>query len=134
MGLLATCHCGGTTIELPHPPLSAGECNCTFCARTGAVWGYFKPGELKILSETSGKIYTANPQAMNEHHFCATCGMHTYGVSPDWSSLYNSDGTPKNGDPTAIPTTRSYAVNLRLIDDFDWSTVTIEKMDGRNNW
>ena len=133
MTLLAKCHCGATQIELPHVPERAGECNCTFCSRTGAVWGYFKPGELKISTDANDKFYSASGNG-NEHHFCSHCGMQTFGLSPDWSSLYNSDGTPKSGDSNAFPTTQIYAVNLRLIDDFDWSSVEIEKMDGRNSW
>lgn len=133
MTLIASCHCGATKIELPHLPESAGECNCTFCSRTGAVWGYYKPGELAIVSDTSGKFYSASGNG-NEHHFCANCGLQTWGVSPDWGSLYNADGTPKNGDANAMPTTQIFAVNLRLIDDFDWSSIAIEKLDGRNNW
>jgi hypothetical protein len=132
MPLIATCHCGATRIELPHTPEKAGECNCTFCSRTGAVWGYYKPGELNITSDSSGKFYSASGFG-NEHHFCANCGMQTWGVSPDWSSVYNSDGTPK-GETGAMPTGQIFAVNLRLVDDFDWSSVQIEKMDGRNNW
>ena len=132
MPLLATCHCGATKLEVQQPPTHAGECNCTFCGRTGAVWGYYQPGEVNILSEAEDKIYSAS--GYGEHHFCGKCGMQTYGVSPDWGSMYNSDGTPKNGDPTAVPTTKIYGINLRLIDDFDWSSVAIEKMDGRNSW
>ena len=133
MTLLAKCHCGATRIELPHTPERAGECNCTFCARTGAVWGYFQPGELKITTDSHDKFYSASGNG-NEHHFCAHCGMQTWGSSPDWSSAYNNDGTPKNGDANAMPTGQIFAVNLRLIDDFDWSSVAVEKMDGRNNW
>ena len=33
-----------------------------------------------------------------------------------------------------MPTQRIYAINLRLVDDLDWSKIAIEKMDGRNNW
>lgn len=133
MPLIASCHCGDTSIELPHAPERAGECNCTFCSRTGAVWGYFKPGELTIKSGASDKVYSANANG-NEHHFCAHCGMHTWGVSPDWSSAYNDDGTPKAGHANAVPTGQIFAINLRLIDDFDWSSVKIDKMDGRNSW
>ena len=133
MTLLAKCHCGATQITLPHPPRRAGACNCTFCARTGAVWGYFGPGELTITTGDTDRIYSARGNG-NAHHFCSQCGLHTFGVSPDWASLYNADGTPKGGDATAFPTTQIYAVNLRLIDDFDWSSVEIEEMDGRNSW
>ncbi|WP_108397120.1 GFA family protein [Devosia submarina] len=132
MSLTATCHCGDTRIILPHLPHSAGQCNCSFCARTGAVWGYFSPGELQFASIEGDRMYSVT--GMNQHHFCGRCGMQTWGDSPDWSSMYNADGTPKNGDPTAVPTERILAVNLRLIDDLDWSAVKVEQMDGRNNW
>ena len=133
MSLIATCHCGATRIELPHKPDRAGECNCTFCSRTGAVWGYYKPGEMKIIATDGERIYS--PSGMNNHHFCGTCGMQTWGDTPDWGSIYNADGTPKEGyTPGSMPTERSYAVNLRLVDDFDWGSIEIEKMDGRNSW
>ena len=132
MSLIATCHCGATRIELPHLPTSAKQCNCTFCGRTGAVWGYYEQGELKFLANEGEKTYSAS--GMNLHHFCGNCGMQTWGDSPNWASLYNNDGTPKNGDPNAMPTERTYAINLRLIDDFDWSSVTVEQVDGRHSW
>lgn len=132
MPLIASCHCGATRIELPAQPTQAGSCNCSYCARTGAVWAYYKPGELKFLSQEGEAEYA--PGGLNQHHFCSRCGMQTWGSSPDWGSMYNTDGTPKNGDPTAVPTERSFSVNLNLVDDLDWSAVTIEAMDGRNNW
>ena len=50
MSLLATCHCGATRIALPEHPVAAKSCNCTYCARTGAVWAYYRPGELEFES------------------------------------------------------------------------------------
>jgi hypothetical protein len=132
MTILATCHCGATSISLPHLPVTATSCNCSFCARTGALWGYFKPGELEFISTEAETAYS--PGGLNNHHFCSKCGMQTWGDSPDWSSMYNADGTPKDGDAAAIPTVRTYAVNLNLVDNLDRSKITIELMDGRNNW
>jgi hypothetical protein len=132
MTLVASCHCGKTRIELPAQPMHAKSCNCTYCARTGAVWAYYKPGELKFISQEGEATYS--PGGLNHHHFCSGCGMQTWGDTPDWASLYNNDGTPKDGDANAMPTARSYAVNLRLIDDLDWEAVTIEPVDGRASW
>ncbi|MBN9346005.1 MAG: GFA family protein [Devosia sp.] len=132
MTLIAACHCGHTRIELPAQPTHAKSCNCTYCARTGAVWAYYKPGELTFLSREGEATYS--PSGMNHHHFCANCGMQTWGDSPDWASLYNNDGTPKNGEANAMPTERIHAVNLRLIDDLDWDAVTVEAVDGRASW
>jgi hypothetical protein len=107
MTLIAACHCGHTRIELPAQPTHAKSCNCTYCARTGAVWAYYKPGELTFLSREG---------------------------EADWASLYNNDGTPKNGEANAMPTERIHAVNLRLIDNLDWDAVTVEAVDGRASW
>ena len=132
MSLIATCHCGATRITLPRLPTEGKSCNCSFCQRTGAVWAYFEEGELEFNSLDSDKIYSASG-GMNEHHFCANCGIHTWGSSPDWASVYNADGTPK-GEPGAMPSTRTFAINLNAVDSLDWSKLKIEKMDGRNNW
>ena len=131
MTLIASCHCGNTRIELPAQPTHAKSCNCSYCARTGAVWAYYELGELNFLSREGEATYSPSG---NHHHFCSNCGMQTWGDSPDWASLYNNDGTPKNGDAGTMPTDRTYAVNLRLIDDLDWDAVTVEAVDGRTSW
>lgn len=133
MTLSATCHCGATHIELPAHPTNAKSCNCSFCARTGAIWAYYRPGELTFVSRKSEASYSASGN-MNAHHFCSTCGMQTWGDSPDWASLYNADGTPKDGEAGAMPTERIHAVNLNLVDGLDWAKVTVEAVDGRNSW
>lgn len=134
MTLIATCHCGATKIELPDLPLSAKECNCSYCSRTGAVWGYYKTGQMRFLAQDGEKSYSAS-DGMNQHHFCGNCGMQTWGDSLDWASIYNADGTPKEGFTSqSLPTERSYAVNLRLVDDLDWSKIAVEKVDGRSSW
>jgi hypothetical protein len=133
MTLVATCHCGATRIELPGRPLESKECNCTYCHRTGAVWGYYRPGDVRIVSAAHDAVYA--PNGMNQHHFCAHCGSNTYGASPDWASLYNNDGTPKDGTtPGSMPATQILGVNLRMIDELDLSTLDITKVDGRNSW
>lgn len=134
MSLIASCHCGATKIQAPHLPTKAMECNCSYCARTGAVWGYFKPGELVMLSQNDQRTYSAS-DGVNLHHFCGRCGMQTWGDSPDWGSVYNADGSPQPGfDAGAFPSERTHALNLRLIDDLDWSEIAVEKVDGRSNW
>jgi hypothetical protein len=134
MPLIASCHCGATKIELAQLPTNAHECNCSLCSRTGGIWGTVQPEDMRFLAKEADKVYSAS-QGMNQHHFCSTCGIHTWGDAPDWASVYNSDGTPKPGfDTNTVPSERSYMVNMRLIDDLDWPKIQIEKMDGRNNW
>jgi hypothetical protein len=131
MPVIASCHCGATQIELPEPPTRAAECNCTYCRRTGALWRYYEPG-LIVVRSTDDSVYAPN---FMEHHFCSVCGMQTWGDAPDWGSLYNLDGTPKEGvEASTIPTKRMHQVNIRLVDGLDVSTIEIEKLDGLNNW
>ena len=132
MTLTARCHCGSTRIDLP-TPTEAKRCNCTFCHRLGALWAYFPPEAVTITAHPDA-IY-APGSGLNAHHFCGRCGNHLYGLSPDWGSVYNMDGTPKAGfTADSIPETRILAVNLNMVDDLDVSGLTIKEMDGRNNW
>lgn len=133
MSLKASCHCGDTQITLSRPPVEAKSCNCSFCARTGAVWAYYSPDEITV-EQTEQKTWSASG-GMNRHHFCSRCGMQTWGDSPDWASAYNADGTPKPGfEPGTVPEARMAGINLRLVEDLDWSTVAVEEVDGKNNW
>jgi hypothetical protein len=88
---------------------------------------------MKFAKDEHDRVYTKS--GANNHHFCGRCGMQTWGDTPDWSEVYNFDGTPKDGHAAGdMPTGRSYAINLKLLDDFDLSSLTAEKVDGRNNW
>ena len=85
MTVIATCHCGGTRIELPDAPTHATSCTCTFCTKTGGLWAYFQPEVPKIVSDAHRGEYTQS--GFNLHYFCKTCGCTTYGLSPDWPSI-----------------------------------------------
>ena len=131
MTLTATCHCGATRIEIDGPPTSAKTCNCSYCQRVGAIWGYYQPEEIRITA-TDDRMYA--PNGMNHHHFCGRCGGNTHGFSPDWSSIYDAEGKLKPGMKESVPEQRIAAVNLNMIDGLDLATFQIEAMDGRNNW
>jgi len=121
MTTIATCHCGGTRIELPEAPAHATQCTCTFCSKSGGLWAYYPPEAPRILSDTHRAMYTAS--GFNQHYFCSRCGMPTYGISPDWS--LGGEG---------IPEKKKFAVNARLLDDFDLGSLVVEEVDGRNLW
>jgi hypothetical protein len=132
MILTAACHCGAVRIDLPGPPVEAKACNCTFCHRTGAVWGYYAPEDIRVTAGEEDRDYA--PNGMNHHHFCGRCGGNTHGFSPDWASMYENDGTLKPGMKEGIPERQVAAVNLRMIDDFDLAALPVTRVDGRNSW
>lgn len=130
MPIFATCHCGRVKIELPRTPTNATECNCSFCARAGALWAYFREGELRFLAAEGQSTYSAS-DGTNLHHFCGACGIAMWADTPDWTKMYDEAGNPI-ADVSEVP--RRHAVNLRTIDDLDWSAITVEKVDGRTGW
>ena len=132
MSIVASCHCGNVHIQLPGPPVSAKECNCTYCHRTGAVWGYYRPDEVRVAAASSLSVYA--PNGLNKHYFCATCGGNLYGSSPDWASAYDDDGSLRAGATDGVPAAEVIGVNLRMIDGLDLKALDIVQVDGRNNW
>ena len=131
MTLDAQCHCGATKLSFP-APTEVKTCNCSYCHRAGSIWAYYEPDAVTVEA-SDDRTYA--PGGLNQHHFCGTCGMQTHGYSPDWSSIYNIDGTPKEGyAPGSMPTAQKAAVNLRMVDDLDLSGIAVEELDGRNSW
>ena len=123
MTVIASCHCGGTRIELPEAPAQATQCTCSYCTKSGAQWGYYPPAAPRILSDTHGAVYSpTNP--LHEHHFCAKCGCTTYGVSPAYT--LESKVTPEE---------KKFAINVRLLDDYAlFRGLVVTEIDGRNLW
>lgn len=123
MSVIASCHCGGTRIELPTAPAGATQCSCTYCTKSGAQWAYYDPAAPRLLADDHGAVY-APTTPLHEHHFCARCGCTTWGVSPDYD--LGSEGIPEG---------KKFAVNIRLLDDYDlFRSLPLDRIDGRTLW
>jgi len=83
--------------------------------------GLLPPEVPKIVSDTHRGEYTQS--GFNLHYFCKTCGCTTYGLSPDWT--LGGEG---------IPEKQKFAINVRLLDEFDLKSLTVQEIDGRNLW
>ena len=100
---------------------SVTSCTCTFCSKTGALWAYYPTAQVRFTRLESDGLFA--PQ-LNKHHFCTVCGMSTFGESPSW------DLATKTPDFSNM----KIAINARLLEDFDLSTVEHKTIDGRNLW
>jgi hypothetical protein len=116
-----TCHCGALQFELETAPESVTECNCTYCAKVGALWAYYQPGQVRLTRNDSDGAYEPR---MNVHHFCSHCGCTVYTATPTWDPVTHQ---PDFSRP-------QWSVNARLLEDFDLSTVEHKSIDGRNMW
>ncbi len=124
MPVVATCHCGATRLEVDRLPESVTACTCTYCSKTGGLWAYYEPGEVRVLTEAEGRDYC--PTGLNHHHFCGRCGCTTHGISPAWTEAHIGGNT--------IPEESRWGVNARLLDDVDLGAIPVRQIDGRNLW
>lgn len=121
MSLIGQCHCGALKFEVSAAPDSVTECNCSYCSKVGALWAYYKAGEVSV---TAGEIDAIYKPRMNAHHFCSTCGCTVYTVSPTW------DLATKQPDFSHM----QWSVNARLLENVDLAAIPHRSIDGRNAW
>src|SRR6478609_5477786 len=51
LGMLsATCHCGAVTIEIPRPPETVTNRNCSICRRYGTLWAYYPADDVRVTA------------------------------------------------------------------------------------
>ena len=103
-----SCHCGAIRIVMDHEPVDAGECNCSICRRTGALWTYDSPDRVTVTGD--GKAYVQGDRMLALFH-CPTCGITTHWVAFD--SEYDRMG-----------------INLRLFDPALWQDLPRRFING----
>lgn len=109
-----SCHCGKVAYEVEGEVDSALACNCSICSRRGSLLWFVPRDRLKLLTaEADIGTYMFNRHVI-KHRFCATCGIHPFG-----------EGTDPKGVAVA-------AVNIRCLEDFDFSSVPVTHYNGRD--
>lgn len=108
-----SCHCGRVAFEVEGTIDSALSCNCSMCQRKGSLLWFTSRDNLHLTTpDSNANTYEFNKHVI-KHRFCPNCGMHPYaeGVAPD-------------GKKTA-------AINLRCLEDFDFTSLPVHHYDGR---
>ena len=111
--LEASCHCGAVRVTIPTAPAYINECNCSFCVKRGATWGYFTRAEVIPSGDTSGYVHARMANPFVRVYFCPNCGCTTHGVACDDTIDWT-------------------IVNMRLFDPDIIAGVEIRYPDGRN--
>ena len=112
------CHCGAVRFEVEVDTSKGGMCNCSICAKVGAVGAIVKPEAFKLLAgEGSFATYEWSAK-ISKRFFCSRCGIHSFarGHLAELGGEYVS-------------------VNLNCLDDFEPTAANITHWDGRHdNW
>ncbi len=109
-----SCHCGKIAFEVDAELTAAVVCNCSNCARKGALLWAVPRGKLRLLGPDEGiGRYIFNKQAI-EHRFCLTCGMHPFAEDAD-----------PQGERTAY-------VNVRCLEEVDPASTQTFDFAGRS--
>jgi hypothetical protein len=109
-----SCHCGAVRFEVEADLSRLLECNCSICAKKGAVHHSVAPERFRLLSGAEDLALYQFNKKIAQHFFCRTCGIHTY------------------SHPRTAP--EKFNINVRCLDDFDLSEAEGEMglFDGRN--
>lgn len=108
-----SCHCGQVAFEVDGELQQLTECNCSICARKGALHWFVGRDQLHLLTpEENLATYTFNKHVIR-HHFCPKCGIHPYG-----------EGVTPSGE-------RMAAINVRCLEDVDIAALPVRHYDGR---
>lgn len=86
----ATCHCGMVELELDLPDglVDARRCNCSICARKGAVMAYVPCSGLRVVKGAEHlKLYQFHSKVA-KHYFCSNCGIYTHHQTRSNPNIY----------------------------------------------
>ena len=120
MILKGRCHCGATQFEVTRAPETVTWCNCSICAKRGALHAYYVPAEFRLTTARDRvSTYQWGDYLIDFHH-CGVCGCPTYSEMPGMTDGKIDFDKPK------------IAVNARLFEDFDLDAVPVTKVNGRD--
>jgi len=112
--MIGSCHCGAVQVQVAHRPPYVNFCNCSLCAKTGGVWGYYEEGQVQVEGHTSSYRRADYDEPQIELYFCPRCGATTH-----WVTTEHFDG-------------KRVGVNMRIFEPAELKGIEARFLDGRN--
>ena len=80
MKVAGGCHCGAVRFEaeLPEPPVSALDCNCSVCRMTGFVHIVVPHEQFELVTGRDALTSYRFGTGTAEHLFCLKCGVKSF--------------------------------------------------------
>jgi hypothetical protein len=111
-----TCHCGAVHIEIPRPPESLINCNCSICRRYGALWAQYEVGAVRVTGHPEHTTAYIWGEKTIRTLRCRHCGCVTH-----WEPLEPREGA-------------KMGVNVRNFDPEQIGEVRLRRFDGADTW
>jgi len=106
------CHCGAVRYRVTLRSYRMSNCNCSMCTKKGYLHLIVPKEDFDLTTDPSGlSTYSFNTHTA-KHHFCKTCGIHSFYV------------------PRSHPD--GFSVNARCLDDVNLDWFDAEAFDGKN--
>ena len=108
-----SCHCGAIKFSFEAEPIATGtRCNCSFCAKRGAMMHLLPKTEFKVDAQEGALNFYQFGKKQAKHYFCKTCGIHTF-----------SETARRPGQ---------HIVNLGCVEGVDTFALETTVFDGKN--
>jgi hypothetical protein len=107
------CHCGRIRYEVTGDLSQAFDCNCSICIKRGALWGFVKAPQFKLVQGDDALNDYQFGKKKIHHLFCQSCGVGSF-----------SRGLAPNGEET-------FAINVNCLDGVDVGALKVTPFDGR---
>lgn len=123
MKYCGSCHCGAVRFTFESEPITSGiRCNCSICARRGAVMSssYLRGADVAVEGADALVGYQFGDRSMTHHH-CRHCGITPFSRVADLPLGYG--GAARVGD---------YRVNLGCVANVDPFALDVRVIDGRS--
>jgi hypothetical protein len=109
-----SCHCGAVRFEVTTDLETIAECNCSICAKKGALLHRVEPEQFRLLAGEADLTEYRFNTGVARHLFCRHCGIHPFGrprLAPD-----------------------KWVINVRCLDGVDLEHLPARrlKFDGRS--
>jgi hypothetical protein len=114
--LKGSCHCGAVVFEIPRPPETLTDCNCSICRRLASLWAYFKEEDVRFTAGAEATDTYVTGDRVLAFHRCKSCGCTTH-----WAHL-----EPKREN--------RMGVNCRMLDPKDIADIRVRRLDGADTW
>jgi hypothetical protein len=106
------CHCGRIKFRVCGDLTQAIYCNCSICVKKGFLHWIVEDAEFELISGLDALVSYRFNTGVAEHKFCRHCGIHPF-------------YTPRS-DPDKVD------VNVRCLDDVNWTELELAPFDGEN--